>query len=262
MTRFERRADKFMTKTTKSLSILAVAGFLMALAATVAGILAGPTYRFDLLSLREAFNLLRWAAYGGAAGGVVCILGLIHARPGSPRKGFWLALVGLLIGAAVFWLPFSQQRAARSVPPIHDITTDTSNPPEFRAVLALRADGGNNPAYGGESVARQQHAAYPDIRPARFAAAADKVFSAALDTARGMGWRIVTSVPDQGRIEAVDTTFWFGFRDDVVIRVTDSNGGTRVDLRSASRVGVSDIGTNARRIRRFLSSLRSRVGDT
>lgn len=251
-----------MSDKTRSFSILAVCGFLVALAATVDGALAGPAYRFDLLSLREAFALLRWAAYGGAAGGVICILGLINTRPGSPRKGFWLAFVGLVIGAAVFWLPFSQQRAARSVPPIHDITTDTANPPEFRAVLALRAGRGNSPAYGGALVARQQHAAYPDIQPVRFAGAPDKVFSAALDTARGMGWRIVASVPDQGRIEAVDTTFWFGFRDDIVIRVTDVSGGTRIDLRSASRVGVSDIGTNARRIRRFLRSLRSSVGNT
>lgn len=248
-----------MDKTTRSLSVIAATGFVLALAAATAGALAGPAYRLSILPLHGAFTLLRWAAYGGAAAGAVSILGLIHARPGARPRGLWIALLGLLVGATVFWLPYSQLRSARSVPPIHDITTDTVNAPAFRAAVALRGPGANSTAYGGEAVARQQRTAYPDIRPAVFAVPADRVFAAALNTARDMGWRIVDSAPDQGRIEAVDTTFWFGFKDDVVVRIKKIEHGTRVDVRSASRVGVSDVGTNARRVRRFLAALRTRV---
>lgn len=85
------------------------------------------------------------------------------------------------------------------------------------------------------------------------------MFSAALATAREMGWTVVDSAADDGRIEAVATTFWFGFNDDVVIRVTESGSGTRVDMRSVSRVGVSDVGTNAARIRAFLAVLKERA---
>ena len=67
-----------------------------------------------------------------------------------------------------------------------------------------------------------------------------------------MGWNIVAKDPSQGRIEATDTTFWFGFTDDVVIRITPMGSGARLELRSVSRVGVSDVGTNAARIRSFV----------
>ena len=248
-----------MSTTDRSISALAVAGLLMAVVAAAVGASAGPGYRFGVLPLRDAFGLLRWAAYGGAAAAVVSILGLIHARPGGPRMGFWMALVGLAVGAAVIWLPYSQMRVARSVPPIHDITTDTANPPQFRAVVPLRPKGANSLSYGGEALARQQHQAYPDIRPAQFAAPPAAVSAAALTVARDMGWRIIDDAPARGRIEAVATTFWFGFEDDVVVRVAVDGPGTRVDVRSVSRVGVSDVGTNARRIRKFLAALRAQV---
>jgi uncharacterized protein (DUF1499 family) len=70
-----------------------------------------------------------------------------------------------------------------------------------------------------------------------------------------MGWKIVDMNKDAGRIEATDTTFWFGFRDDIVIRIEKNDSGSRLDIRSVSRVGISDIGTNAKRIRRFLKKM-------
>jgi len=66
-----------------------------------------------------------------------------------------------------------------------------------------------------------------------------------------MGWRVVSSAPAEGRLEASDTTRWFGFTDDIVVRVTAAPNGSRIDVRSASRVGRSDLGVNARRIRAF-----------
>jgi len=72
-----------------------------------------------------------------------------------------------------------------------------------------------------------------------------------------MGGELVASDPVAGRIEATDTTFWFGFKDDIVVRVAPAPGGSRVDVRSTSRVGLSDVGTNAARIRKYLRALQS-----
>lgn len=231
----------------------------MALAAAAAGASAGLLYRWDILPLRDAFDLLRWAAYGGLGAAVVSFIGMIRSRPGSRRRGFLIALAGLCLGIAVFWVPFSEQRTARQVPAIHDITTDMQDPPAFRAVMDRRPAGANSLDYGGPELARKQKQAYPDIEPAVFDAPADQVFSEALAVVRNMGWAIVDSDAGDGHIEAVATTFWFGFKDDVVIRVADAGPGTRVDVRSVSRVGVGDAGKNAARIRAFLAALNDRI---
>jgi uncharacterized protein (DUF1499 family) len=123
------------------------------------------------------------------------------------------------------------------------------------AILPLRRDASNPPEYGGEAVAAQQLKAYPDVRPLTLTVPPDATFEKALRTAREVGWDIVESRPDQGRIEATDTTLWFGFKDDIVVRVTASDSGSRIDVRSVSRVGQSDIGTNAARIRNYLSRI-------
>ena len=249
-----------VTAAQRTWSYLAVMGGIVGVLAAVAGAGAGLSYRSDLLALREAFELLRWAAYGGAAGAALSIAGLVRTWPGSSRRGFWVAMLGLVTGAATFGLPYSHYRLAKKLPPIHDITTDTRTPPQFRAVLPLRGDAANSLEYGGEAVAAQQRDAYPDIRPLVTPLPHSRVFEAVLETAMRSRWEVVDSSPVAGRLEAVDSTPWFGFRDDVVVRVTDQEGGTRVDVRSVSRVGVSDVGRNAQRIRNYLNDLRSRIG--
>jgi uncharacterized protein (DUF1499 family) len=143
------------------------------------------------------------------------------------------------------------------VPPIHDITTDTDRPPAFVAIVPLRADAANPIDYAGTEVGAKQRQGYPDIAPATLAVPPNQAFDRALAAARSMGWELVASDPASGRIEATDTTFWFGFKDDIVIRVAPAPGGSRVDIRSLSRVGVSDVGTNAARIRKYLGALKS-----
>lgn len=248
-----------MNRSSRKYSTLAVFGCFLALAAGAAGAAAGLLYRWELLALGDAFQLLRWAAYGGLGAAAMSAMGLIRARPGVPRRGFLVALAGLCLGVAVFWVPYSQQQTARQVPPIHDISTDTQNPPEFQAVVPLRPQGANSLAYGGEALARQQREAYPDVRPATFEVPPEDVFDAALAVAREMGWTIVDDDAGDGRIEAVATTLWFGFKDDVVVRIAAVPEGSRVDLRSVSRVGVSDVGKNAARIRAFLDALNARL---
>ena len=141
------------------------------------------------------------------------------------------------------------------MPAINDITTDTANPPVFVAMVALRAGAPVPVTYPGEATATAQHQAYPDIRPIELAAPPAEAFARALDAAKRMGWEIVVADAGAGRIEGTATTPWFGFRDDVVVRVTPTATGSRIDVRSVSRVGKSDLGTNAARVRRYAAML-------
>lgn len=234
---------------------MAITGFLVALLAGLALLLAGTGYRLRWWELRPAFTILRWAAYGGLVAAALSLLGMFLARPGGHRRGFPLALVSLVIALVVVGVPWQWWRTAQRVPPIHDITTDTETPPLFVAVLPLRADAPNPVEYGGPEVAAQQRAGYPDLGPLILQAPPPQSFERALTAARDMGWEIVAVAPTEGRIEATATTFWFGFKDDIVVRITSADNGSHIDVRSVSRVGRSDVGTNAKRIKAYLARI-------
>lgn len=215
---------------------------------------AGPSYRVGMLSLTNAFTLLRWAAYSGVAAVLLgaVVAGLAYRR--HLRVQMVVAAPALLAGLVAVGVPFELQRRARAAPPIHDISTDLENPPTFEAILALRADGPNDLERTSEVTELQRHG-YPDLAPVTLPIPLDQAFDRALAVAQERGWQIVTADKSSGRIEATDTTRWFGFKDDVVVRLTPWGAGTRVDMRSVSRIGRSDIGTNARRIRQYLDGL-------
>jgi uncharacterized protein (DUF1499 family) len=214
---------------------------------------AGPVYRVGL-SLDTALGVMRWGGYVGAASIVAGIAAMLTARWRHQRKAAWVAGLALVAGIAAVGIPYSWQRRASRVPPIHDITTDLDKPPEFQAIVPLRGDAPNT-LDRPPILVQQQREGYPDLAPLTLPLPPDRVFNRALDVAERMGWEVVESDQPSGRIEATDTTYWFGFKDDVVVRVTAWGSGTRVDVRSVSRVGRSDIGTNARRIRDFLDRL-------
>ncbi len=216
--------------------IVALIGALLLLA-------SGLGVRLGLWTYGTGFALLRYAGYTGIAAGVLALVALFLPQ-GRAR---WIAalLVALGVGAATAYLPYSVQQHARSAPLINDITTDTEKPPQFNKQLS----------YGGPQVAEQQRKAYPDIQPAVLAAGPEVAFARALAAARAMGWEIVDAQPKEGRIEATATTFWFGFKDDVVVRITPLATGSRIDVRSKSRVGGGDTGTNAQRVRAYLKRL-------
>ena len=212
-------------------------------------------YRSHVVGLERAFMVLRWAVYGGIATVLVTVVAIIIAlRRGT---GMAIAVIALVIVVAAFAMPVSKIRQAARLPRIHDITTDTDQPPRFVSVVAPRAGAANAIHYGGAEIAAQQQKGYPDLQPLSLALPPNQAFDKALATARTMGWEIVASDPSAGRIEATDTTFWFGFKDDVVVRVAAAPNGSRVDVRSVSRVGLSDVGTNAARIRKYLGALRN-----
>jgi uncharacterized protein (DUF1499 family) len=215
-------------------------------------LLAGPTVRLGLWGFGTGFSLLRWAAYLGLAAVAVALIALL-TRTG--RRPVLLQVAALLLGGGVALVPWRWLQQARRVPPIHDISTDLVHPPEFVAVLPLRAAAPNPAAYGGAEVAAAQRTAYPDLHPVVVHLAPGAAFARALASARAMGWTLVAADSTGGRIEATATTPWFGFKDDVVVRIEPDPAGSKVDVRSVSRVGQSDVGTNARRIRAYLARL-------
>lgn len=238
---------------------VAYAVLALAVVSFLAILLPGPFYRVRVLSLSEAFHSIAYGAYGGIVAGilgVVMLLWIGFTQRGARR--FIVPVLAILFAAVAWGMPYLWLKKAESVPPIHDITTDTRNPPQFLPdVLTLRAAAHavNSTVYGGPKVAALQKKAYPYIRPMFFKLAPSKVFAAALRTVKAMGWKLDSEHPNLGIIEASSTTFWFGFTDDVVIRIESQSDQTRLDIRSESRIGESDIGRNAARIMRFRSML-------
>jgi len=237
----------------------------LALAVIASALLAvGPIgWRAGWWHFRFAFlTLMPWAAYFGIAALVVSVLTLLLGRSRIESRGIAIAIVAFTAGGLIAYVPWHYDQIRQQAPPIHDITTDPDNPPAFVAVAALReAAGPDRVAYEGARVAEQQRLAYPDIQPLTLALAPAAAFNRALDTAQRMGWTIVAADDAAGRIEASDRSRWFGFTDDIVIRIIPSASGSRIDLRSSSRVGRSDFGVNAARVERYLSALRAITGD-
>lgn len=217
--------------------------------------LSGLGVRAGLWTHPTGFVMLRWAAYGGLAAATCAIVALAFPKTRSVVVGG--LIFSICLGLAVAYLPWSLMQQARALPPIHDITTDLSEPPVFRAILPLRAAASNPADYGGPEVAAAQRNGYPDIQPLELAYSPEIAFENALKVATAMGWQVVAADPGEGRIEATATTLWFGFKDDVVVRVKPVATGSRVDVRSVSRVGKSDVGTNAKRIREYLAKMQA-----
>ncbi len=216
---------------------------------------SGTGTRLGLWDFRTGLLMLRYSAYVGIAASIVAVLAMLLTRPrGTKLAGPLLALV---LGAVTFFVPWSFSRTARSVPPIHDITTDSADPPLFMALLPARDSAPNGSRYAGDSIAALQAAAYPDVRPIIVRDAPPEAFRNALSAATAMGWEVVDADSAGGRIEATATTTWFGFKDDVIVRIRADQTGSRIDVRSMSRVGRSDVGTNAARIRAFTKALQT-----
>lgn len=231
------------------LVVVLIAGSAMAAA------LAGFGHRWGTWDYRTGFAILRWAAYIAAGAGAVSLIAFVAAAVHKHTANAVLGLAGAVLAAGLVLPVWQLERTGSMVPRIHDITTDIDDPPAFVAVAPLR-DGVPNPAaYAGPKAAAEQRTAYADIRPVQLSVPPAQAYERALAAARAMGWEIVADAPGDGRIEATDSTFWFGFKDDVVIRVAAADGGSRIDVRSKSRVGRNDFGTNAKRVRSYIRKL-------
>ena len=237
---------------------------LAATAATVAllSVLLGPLLaRLEALSPYTAFRVFALGTFAGALGAVSFgLYSLVSTWSAGSVPGRGLAWTATLAGVSLFLaLALAGARAAR-LPPIHDLTTAPADPPAFTEALRHPDNQGRNLSYphGDPKTRERQEKAYPDLAPISLQMPQEKAFDAARRTCESLGWQVSRESPEQGLLEATATSGLFRFVDDVVVRVRPGEGGgSVVDLRSTSRVGVSDLGANAARIRAFREALLS-----
>lgn len=228
----------------------------------LAFVLSGYLYRWDILQLGPAFGLLRYAAYTAAGLGITALISLVFAvRSRFKKRHLFYCVMALVLNGSIFGIAFYWNYQAQNSPFLHDITTDTTQPPEFDIIAGLRADAPNPPEYAGEEAARLQREGYPDIITTYFEHDKQTVFYEALALIEARGWNLAQANTDEGLIEATEILPWFGFKDDVVIRLRSEGQRSVFDMRSKSRVGGTDLGVNAARIRAFIDDLRERLRD-
>lgn len=231
---------------------------LVSLIAFLLVALPGPLYKFGILDLGTAFAGFKFGMFAGIA--ALILLGIqVFFKRDTVRLSS--ALTAVVLSAVAIITPLSMMNTAKSVPPIHDISTDLINPPEFVAIAPLRADAPNPVEYAGKETAEQQRNAYPKLQTLTYTQSKSELIEATEQAADNLGWKLINTDTNAGIVEATDTTTWFGFKDDVVIRVTDEGSERLVDIRSKSRVGGSDMGTNAERIRNFIEELDDVLSD-
>lgn len=241
----------------KNYSKTTIASGLLAIIGTLMFVLSGYGYQWGWWGLGTAFRTL--IPGGAIAAGLALILAIVYAflnRTGTKTKGRWVAVTAAILGVAVLGnFGYWYMEIQKGYPPIHDITTDTENPPEFEAIVPLRADAPNQTEYGGEEVAKAQKEYYSGIETLTLTIPPSEAYDKALEAAQKTSWEIVAAKKEELRIEAYHKLPWFGFIDDVVIRVDTTEQGSKIDVRSVSRVGRGDLGVNAQRIRKYLNSI-------
>lgn len=238
---------------------LAMAG--LAIAGPIAVWLGLADFRLGFGYLQIVNGWADWVAIGTliVALGIGISAKVLKVEHSGPLMG--LALIGTISAALAYAVPESF-RPPEGTPPIHDITTNPSNPPQFQAIVPIREGAPNSLIYGSgedmtpEKLMSMQLEAYPDIVPQEFDLSADEAFSMAVAAAEKMGWEIVNIDDSAKRLEATDTTFWFQFKDDIVVIVRAQEGKAVLNARSVSRVGRSDVGKNAERLREYFALLK------
>ena len=211
-------------------------------------------YRLNVLGVMPGLLLTVVATALAALCVLVGIIGLIVVLSKGRKAERGSLAIGVVVGVVI--LAMMGPYLLTSVPPIHNITTDTADPPAFDKIVAMRGEGSNPLAYNAEELAPQQQAAYPDLAPLALSEPAEQVLRKAAGVLGTLGIEVVNISEEKLIVEGTATTRWFGFKDDVVVRVRADGDGSLVDVRSVSRVGVSDLGVNAKRIRAILDGLR------
>ena len=222
-------------------------------------LLSGPMgYKYGLTPLLPSLVSLLVAMVGALIVFFAALIMMIIAVKNQLLIDRNLLLITIVMCLVPMIVMAPQIGKARSVPAIHDISTDTQEPPEFNAVVALRDGSPNSLVYelegSAEKLAAMQIAAYPALVTLKSELSISDAVARAAEVLVMQGLEIVSKDVENGVVEATATTFWFGFKDDVVVRVRGDSAGSKIDMRSVSRVGQSDIGANAARIARFLSA--------
>jgi uncharacterized protein (DUF1499 family) len=215
---------------------------------------------FSLLGTANQYG--QWLAWACLLLAAATLIASQLLKVKNAGKFVSLAAVGALVAWVAYLIPESfRPGEGVNYPPIHDISTNRINPPEFVAIAPLRADAPNTLVYGAsnnmtpEQLIEQTDEAYPDLVTQLYSESVNEVFEKALAAVDDLGWELVAQDASAGRIEATDTTFWFRFKDDVVIKIDQQGSETAVDVRSVSRVGTGDVGANAIRMRKLFALL-------
>ena len=238
---------------------------ILCFGAVAAALIGAIGTRSGAWHFRVGLSVLRYAFFAGIAGAVVALLAAFVARRARSRL-VWVNLLAFLVALGFVLYVGNQVRIARSVPPIHDIATNLDDPPRFYRLRVRDDNMASIPDLGRPELAalpprerwkavHREH--YGDIATIRVPWDVREATTRARDLAMERGWEIATFDPAMGIVEAVDTSLFFRFKDNVIVRVRPApgSGGSIVDMRSISRVGVSDVGVNARRVRAFLADL-------
>ena len=239
-------ADTRLPSMTTLALVTAIATVIILLMATMG-------FRMEWWGYSGSLTVLRVAVSVGVIAMLLAVIGIFKSWTGRGRPGLARGVIALLIVAPTLVTPLYWSYSKSTLPPIQDISTDLESPPEFW-------DSPTSRIYPGEAVAKQQREAFPDIQPLFLSSPMTPLFDQILTLVRERGWTLVAAERDEGRIEATVTTFWYGFKDDVVFRLTQLDAEVRVDMRSTSRFGSGgDGGSNAQRIRAFLAELKQRM---
>jgi len=250
----------FWVRAALLLSLLIPIYFLFAALGTRFGMF---DWTFGLLTMTE-----QWGERILLAGAALALVGLLLAFLVAPPRGRGLALISLLIPAVGIGYGLYLRQQAAELPAIHDVSTDLIDPPSFSdAVAQARADviGSNSldllgkRSEDGRAFIELQREGYPDIDSVPTGLTQAQAFQVTLALAREQKWTLGEVDAPRGAIEATARSFWFGFTDDIAIRIRSDGSGARVDMRSVSRVGRVDTGANAARIRPFMRELRLRL---
>ena len=267
-TKTEDRANQNNGTARKIVTAVAILVLLAGIGVGIYALFASLGVWLGMWDFRKGFGMLRAVnsiSYWFAWVGLIITVGVFFSARklllANSIRLTTLAAVGTIAVALVYIVPQTYS-PAEGTPPIHDITTNTDNPPAYIAIAPLRADAPNSMVYGEQAnwdkarMVAAQKEAYPDIVPQEFSESKEVIFNRALEAVKTLGWDLVDQDLASGRIEATDTTFWFRFKDDVVIVVSEVGEGSVLDARSLSRVGASDVGKNAARLREFFALLR------
>ena len=240
-----------MNQSTNRRSKLAAFSLGMGALAIILPMLGGLGARVDLWSYGVGLLLAPLGLLAGIIGLLLGLAALLRLRKAGEPPGFAPAGTGVSALGSLYL--GSLALAAFSAPPIHNVSTDIEDPPQFTAAASLRGEDANPLFYDSETIGPLQREAYPDLGPLDMDLPLEEAYALVQGVLIDLGLDLVREAPEQGEIEAVATTFWFGFKDDLVVRLRRTDLGTRMDIRSVSRVGVSDLGANAERISEIIS---------
>ena len=211
--------------------------------------------RFGLWDHMIGFALLQLGALLGVVGIVGGIPGIVVARRQSKSRDLWAVAGGMAASFAVVVFLGMLFLSALTAPLLHQVATNLEDPPEFIEIVALRGTDSNALEIDAGTIEPLQEEFYPWVQPLFLRATPAEAFAEALGVLEAMGLEVIAAHTDRGLSEAVDTTVWFGVKDDVALRVRAYPQGSVVDVRSVSRVGLSDVGANGQRVKEILRRL-------